>query len=241
MHLVADLHTHSVSSGHAYSTVLEIARAAQVKGLEMVAITDHGPTMPGGPHAYHFGNFNAIPRNIYGVDILCGAEVNVLDQEGNVDLPVERLRTLDIVLAGLHVYCFPEGSVEENTAGMIAAMRNPFIDIIVHPGNPEFMVNPEKIVKAAADMGIAIEINNSSLTTSRAGSMCYCQKIAELAKTYGTLVSIGSDSHIALSVGEFTVAAELVEAAGICPEQVICSSTERVHQYLAARRAKRPK
>ena len=55
MNLIADMHCHTVASGHAYSTVQEIAREASNKGLEMVAITDHGPSMPGGPHCYHLG------------------------------------------------------------------------------------------------------------------------------------------------------------------------------------------
>jgi len=46
--LVADLHVHTISSGHAYSTVAEIIEAAAQKGLEAVALTDHGPAMPGG-------------------------------------------------------------------------------------------------------------------------------------------------------------------------------------------------
>lgn len=241
MQLVADLHTHTVSSGHAYSTVLEIARAAQEKKLAMVAITDHGPAMPGGPHPYHFGNLHAIPGEIFGIKILRGAELNVMDREGSLDLTLERLCPLDIVLAGLHVYCFPDGSVEENTQGMIAAMHNPFIDIIVHPGNPEFTVNPEKIVRAAAEQNIAIEINNSSLTISRAGSKTYCQEILTLAQRYGTLLSVGSDSHIALTVGELSAAEKLLKAASIPEEQVINTSIERVQQYLAGRRAKRPK
>jgi putative hydrolase len=239
MKFVADLHTHTVSSGHAYSTVLEIARAAQEKGLAMVAITDHGPTMPGAPHAYHFGNLTAIPSKIYGVEILRGAEVNVLDREGGIDLPVSRLKNLDIVLAGLHTYCFPAGSVEENSHGMIAAMRNPWVDIIVHPGNPEFTIDPEKIVKAAVEEGIVIEVNNSSLTTCRVGSMSYCKDIAAYVKKYGALVSVGSDSHIALTVGELTAAKELILSAGIPEEQVINTSVDRVRAYLEQRRAKR--
>jgi putative hydrolase len=241
MHLVADLHTHTISSGHAYSTVLEIARAAQEKKLAMVAITDHGPAMPGGPHAYHFGNLSVIPGELFGVKMLRGVELNVIDREGNVDLPPERLGLLDIVLAGLHTYCFPEGSMEENTRGMIAAMHNPFIDIIVHPGNPEFKVNPEQIVCAAVERGIAIEVNNSSLTICRTGSKTYCKDIIALAKRYGAMISVGSDSHFASTVGELTSANELLTAAGIPPEQVINTSVERVHQYLAQRRAKRPK
>lgn len=241
MHLIADLHTHTVSSGHAYSTVLEIANAAREKGLEMVAVTDHGPAMPGGPHPYHFGNLRAIPREIYGVRILRGAELNVIDREGNLDLSLDRVCQLDIVLAGLHEYCFPDGSVEENTEGMIAAMHNPYVDIVVHPGNPEFKIDPEKIVRAATELGIAIEVNNSSLTTCRFGSMTHCREITTLAKRYGTLLSVGSDSHIALTVGELSAAKELLKTAGISAEQVLNTSGARVERYLAQRRAKRPR
>lgn len=239
--MVADLHTHTVSSGHAYSTVLEIARAAQEKELAMVAITDHGPAMPGAPHQYHFGNLSAIPGEIFGVKILRGAELNVMDRDGHVDLDMERVCLLDIVLAGLHTHCFPEGSVEDNTQGMIAAMHNPFIDIIVHPGNPEYVVNPEKIVRAAVEQEIAIEVNNSSLTICRTGSKTYCKEIMAMAKHHGAMLSVGSDSHIALTVGEFSAARELLSTSGIPEEQVINTSVERVYQYLAHRRAKRPK
>jgi len=48
MRLLADLHTHTVASGHAYSTVTELAWAAADKGLELIAVTDHGPTVPQG-------------------------------------------------------------------------------------------------------------------------------------------------------------------------------------------------
>src|SRR5512146_3220126 len=53
--IVADMHTHTIASGHAYSTVNELAHAAAAKGLAAMAITDHGPALPGGPHLYHFG------------------------------------------------------------------------------------------------------------------------------------------------------------------------------------------
>ncbi|MCX7658918.1 MAG: PHP domain-containing protein, partial [Oscillospiraceae bacterium] len=45
MRIVVDSHTHTISSGHAYSTIQEIAREAAGRGIEMVAITDHGPSM----------------------------------------------------------------------------------------------------------------------------------------------------------------------------------------------------
>jgi putative hydrolase len=69
MEIIADMHTHTVASGHAYSTVNELAQAARAKGLKALAITDHGPTLPGGPHLYHFGAMRFIPTLIDGVRI----------------------------------------------------------------------------------------------------------------------------------------------------------------------------
>ena len=52
-----DLHTHTVASGHAYSTVTENASYAEQKGLELLGISDHAPKMPGGTHFFYFLNF----------------------------------------------------------------------------------------------------------------------------------------------------------------------------------------
>ena len=54
MHIVADLHTHTIASTHAYSTVYEMVRGAKAKGLIAIGITDHGPDMKDGPHEWHF-------------------------------------------------------------------------------------------------------------------------------------------------------------------------------------------
>lgn len=231
--LAADLHTHTVASGHAYSTVLELASHAKQKGLAMLAVTDHGPSMPGGPHAYHFGNMQVIPSEIDGVEILRGVEANIIDYRGNLDLPEAYLERLDIVLAGFHTYCYPGGTVEENTQAMIRAMQNPVIDIIVHPGNPEFPINIEKVIRAAADTGTFIEINNSSFTVSRRGSKDNCVLIAKAAKRLGAKVAIGSDAHIAMDVGNFDRAMQVVEEAGLTEADVLNASAERVKAYLS--------
>lgn len=232
MKLIADLHCHTISSGHAYSTVLEIAEEASKKGLEMVAITDHGPEMPGAPHLYHFGNLRVIPEKIYGVKILRGVEANILDYEGTLDVPKRYLKILDIVLAGFHTYCYPGGTVEENTRAMINAMKHPLVDIIVHPGNPEFPVDITKVVQVAKELNVFIEINNSSFTVSRRGSEENCLLIAKKCADLGTGVSIGSDAHIAFDVGNFKKALEVVKKAGVKKEQILNTSSRKIQNYL---------
>ena len=79
--MIADMHTHTIASGHAYSTVNELAEAASLKGLQAIALTDHGPRLPGGPHLYHFAAMRFIPKEIAGVRIFLGAEANILDRK----------------------------------------------------------------------------------------------------------------------------------------------------------------
>ena len=235
MQFVADLHVHTVSSGHAYSTVREIASVAAGKGLPMIALTDHGPGMPGGPHAYHFSNQMAIPDSLFGVRVLKGIEANAMDRVGRLDLDDARLAKLDIVAVGLHTVCSPYGSVTENTEMMLAVMQNPFVDVIVHPGNPEYLIDEEAVVREAARCGVALEINNSSLTVTRKGSLPHCDHIIALAATYETKLIVGSDSHYCESVGEFAAAAELLAKHDIPSSQVVNTSLERVLMHLNRR------
>lgn len=235
MKLIADLHVHTVASGHAYSTVQEIARAAADRELSMIALTDHGPAMPGGPHAYHFSNQVVMPDWLFGVRLLKGIEANVMDRQGRLDLDEFRLGKLDLVAVGLHAVCSPYGSLRENTAMMVAAIRNPYTDIIVHPGNPEYRIEEEAVVREATCAGVALEINNSSLTGSRKGSMPYCDKIVKLARQYGTKLVIGSDSHFYESVGDFSAAVQLVEKYDVDGEQVLNISVQKVLDHLNRR------
>jgi len=239
MKFVADLHIHTISSGHAYSTVMENARAAADKGLEMIAITDHGPAMPGGPHAYHFGNIKVIPDELFGVRILKGVEANVIDRAGNLDLEDDRLAGLDIVLAGLHDVCTPNGSIPENTEMMINAIKNPWVDVIVHPGNPEYLIDAEAVIQAAVQYDVAIEINNSSLKLSRVGSTPYCEKILCLAKQYGAKILVGTDSHFSLAIGDFSQVIPLLKKYDVAPSAILNTSIADIRRHLQRRSNRR--
>lgn len=235
---MADLHVHSIASGHAYSTIQEIARAAADKGLEMVAVTDHGPSMPGGPHEYYFGNLHVVPAVLHGVEILRGAEANVIDARGGLDLKEYYLKRLDLVLAGFHNQCLEPACREENTRAMIAALDNPYVDIIVHPGNPDYPIDAEAVVKAAAERGKALEINNSSFLV-RIGSRENCREIAALVRQYRARISISSDAHISVQVGELSHAMEVALEAGVPEECVVNMTAERVKEFLQIRGKRR--
>lgn len=230
-----DTHCHTIASGHAYSTVIENAQAAAKKGLKMIAITDHGPAMGEGVNRYYFGNMTVIPQQIEGVYILRGIEANILDNEGTLDLPERYLKKLDIVLAGLHTGCSPKGTVEDNTRAVIEAMKNPYVDIIVHPGNPEFPLDIDRFVEAAHEYNVHIEINNSSFTVSRKGSKDNCILIAKKAAVIGARVSLGSDAHICFDIGNFDKAEEVIKEAGIPEENVLNTSMKKVIDILKSK------
>jgi len=86
MELLVDLHTHTIASGHAYSTLTENVQAASRRGLKLLGTTDHGPSMPGAPHLYHFGNLSILPESLFGVEILPGVEANITNHEGELDI-----------------------------------------------------------------------------------------------------------------------------------------------------------
>lgn len=227
-----DLHVHTIASGHAYSTILEIAAAAAVKGLRGVGMTDHGPALPGGPHPYHFAALRFVPTQLHGVRIFRGIEANIIGP-GELDLPEHKLALLDVVMAGFHEDCGYRGDDRaDHTAALQRLMERRLAHIITHPGNPHFPLDYEVVARKAAETGTALEINNASFSISRKGSGGNCLELARLCARFGTPVVLGSDAHIADGVGVFDDALATLAAAGIAPEQVINRTLESTLAFL---------
>lgn len=87
MKFLVDTHSHTIASGHAYSTITEMAEAAAAKGLKALALTEHAPEMPGTCGLFYFQNLDVVPRMQKGIRLLMGAEVNIMDPDGTIDLP----------------------------------------------------------------------------------------------------------------------------------------------------------
>ena len=98
MKIELDVHTHTVASGHAFSSLQEMAQAAAGKGLKLLGITEHSPGIPGTCDPIYFRNLHVVPRQMYGIELLLGAEINILDSEGNLVLPV----FIHFVISGGH-------------------------------------------------------------------------------------------------------------------------------------------
>lgn len=233
MKFVADLHTHTILSSHAYSTIMENAKYASEIGLQILGTTDHGPTLPGAPDLWHFGNFKVMPRELYGVTMFYGCEANIIDYEGNLDLPLNMQVNLDMMIASLHEPLM-EGnkSADLNTATILKAMDNPNINILGHLGNPKFQIFEEEIVKKAKEKNILIEINNSSFITSRIGSEGTCIKIAKLCKEFGTRIIVNSDAHFCYAIGNFSVAEKMLTEIDMPEELIINTDKEKMMDFL---------
>ena len=109
-----DLHTHTTASGHAYNTLYEMASSASRRGIRLFGSSDHAPAMPGSSHYYHFINFKVLPRTLYGMKLMMGSELNIIDYEGHVDLDQDILEKLDYAIASLHLPCIKSGTTVQN-------------------------------------------------------------------------------------------------------------------------------
>jgi putative hydrolase len=228
--IVVDTHTHTIASGHAYSTIQEMAAEAAKKNIEAFAVTDHGPNMKGGPFLYHFGNLRVVPETINNVRIIKGAEANIIDFSGKLDIPDDYLKRLDFAVASFHDICIEPGSVEDHTNALINVMKNPYIDAIAHPGNPVFQVDIPKVVSAAKEYNKFIEINNDSFVI-RPGSDNNCKEFALECKKQGVKVVCGSDAHISFDVGRFERVLRLFEEIDMSEELVMNTSISNFLEY----------
>ena len=232
---VADTHAHTLASGHAYSTIKEMAAAAKAKGLKALALTEHAPKMPGTCGLFYFENLDVVPREADGVRLLMGAEVNIMDPEGTIDLPERTCRNMDIVVASIHPPCYgTERSPEENIRAYIEVMKKPYIHIIGHPDDGRFPLDYELLVKTAKETGTLLEINNSSLRPQsfRKGARENVLTMLDLCKQYDVPVTTGSDAHIDVDAGNFTNVREVLEYCDFPEELVVTTDWERLKTFL---------
>lgn len=229
-----DTHIHTVSSGHAYSTVTENAAYAAEIGLKTIAITDHAPEMPGSCGSFHFMNLYVIPRFINGVEILKGVELNIMDKDGRVDLEERIIKKLDVVIASLHIPCIKPGTKEENTEAVVNTMKNPLIKVLGHPGDPRYPIDIEKIVDTAKKTDTLLEINNTSLSpnNTRFGGNETILEIIKECKRREQPVILGSDAHYHTQIGGFDDAWSLIQAAEMPEELIINRSVKEFKAYL---------
>lgn len=241
MELRADLHTHTIASGHGYSTVTENAQAALERGLELIATTDHGPRVPQGAHPWYFANQKMTPSVFRGVRLLNGCEANIVpDTENGMDLPDELLQVLDFVAVGFHGFCgYDEGDIDRNTEAALRVIANPLVDMLTHPGNQaNYPLHVDQVVEAAAKHRVILELNNHSFDPhgSRSGSHDREVEFAVAAFAAGAPIAIGSDAHYHVAVGECEPALRHAAVAGIDSSAFVNRSAATVLDFLLSKR-----
>lgn len=234
MELLFDLHTHTVASGHAYSTLQENIAAAKAAGLCVYGFSDHAERMPGSVKNIYFENFKVVPREIDGLRILCGAEVNILDYRGTFDLEERICKKVDYLIASLHPPCLDTGTVEQNTAALVGAMQNRHVSIIGHPDDGRYPVDYDVLVPAAVETGTLLELNNSSLRPgcTRVNGSENARRMLLSCKRYGCRIIVNTDSHISYEVGRFEAAKALLDEVDFPRALVANASMDRLEWVL---------
>ncbi|OEF09759.1 phosphatase [Aliivibrio logei] len=236
MNIVVDTHTHTLASGHAYSTIIENAQSAQSKGLALLCTTDHAPEMPGAPHYWFFNNQRILPRFLHQVGIIRGVEANIINIEGEIDLPTSSDQHLDWVIASLHEPVFAPTNEKEHTAALIHVIKSGRVDVLGHLGNPNYPFDIEKVLRCAKEHTVAIEVNNTSLTgKSRKGSDVRCDKIVAIGKEIGVYFTTGSDAHFCEEIAQLDLAVALLEKYDVEDEKILTTSTARFLDFLLRR------
>lgn len=232
MDYIADLHTHTLASTHAYSTVLENAAAAKEKGIGYLAVTDHGPMMEDSPHPWHFGNLGALPGLIYGVRILRGIEANILP-EGRLDLEERLLAGLDWVVASMHSPLYPEDQIENTTENYCRVVQNPFVDVIGHSASQHFPYDYDVVLPEVKKHGKIMEIKGRF--SSERVREAYLQ-LALACLRHEVRVTVNSDAHFAGDIGAVQDGLSVLEEAAYPKELILCGSRQNMEQYLEERK-----
>lgn len=235
---LSDMHTHSIASGHGTScTISDMAKAASKKGLKLLGITDHGPaTLCAGTPSY-FRSLTFSPKKRFGVELLFGVELNILDSKGKLDLDDQLLEGLDYAIASMHAQNYRPGTCEENTAAFLHAMKHPAVKILGHCDNPQYPVNYDAIIRSAGENGVVPEINEASLApySYRGDTRENSLEILRCCLRYQVPLLLSSDSHGTEHIGDFTCASDFVHSAMFPESLILNNQLPRLKVFLQTR------
>jgi putative hydrolase len=231
--LLLDIHTHTLVSGHAYGTIREMAFAANEKGIELLGISEHAPGIPGTCDPFYYLNLSVVPRKIYGVEIIHGCEINVLN-DGQLSLEQKYIDFLDYAIVGIHRQCYENEGVVKNTENLISCMKNEKVFFVSHPDDDNTPLDYEKLVIAAKKYNVALEVNNSSLLKKNQRLNCVdnYKKMLNLCSRYGVHIIINSDAHDPSCVGDFSEADKLLNKVGFDNELILNTSIDKFKKFI---------
>lgn len=243
MEFYGDYHTHTRNSDGRQSEE-DIIKAAEQQGLKEVAITDHGPlaAVIGVKNAEEYIKLKEKLDEINAADdkttprVLVGAEANIRDMKGTLDVPPHIIEELDLLIAGMHPYTLPssiqdgldifvqnslrhlgkaqrEKAVNANTKASIEAIyNNPQLDILSHPGL-FFKVDIREVALACVKKQVLFEINCGHKHPDISDIM--------EADIVGVDFIVNSDAHFPDSVGKLAYGKQLIDELEIEQDRVV--------------------
>ena len=233
-----DLHTHSVLSRHAYSSLTENIEYAASIGLEVYGISEHQPDDKNvGAHIYAFKNcFRIAPKEFNNTKVLVGIELNILDNGFNTyGIDVDNL---SYTIASIHGYAYGNNhTYDDNTKNYIMACNTPYVTIIGHLDFPLYPCDYEKVILEAKKNDKIIELNNASVNPngSRPGAGKNDYEILEYCKKYNVPILMGSDAHIKYEIGNVDYCIDLLEETNFPEELVINYNKDLFNHYFKFR------
>jgi DNA polymerase (family X) len=186
--LRGDLHTHTTWSSDGKNTLAEMVAAAEARGYEYYAVTDHSHYLREGRLEALWDEIDALQPSV-GLRILKGVEVNIR-ADGSLDMPDEQLAQLDWVMASIHA-----AREKATTERILAAMENPYVDCIGHLTGRKLGVRPGAevdfgaIVVKALETGTLLEIN------AQPNRLDLSDVHARAAREAGLRLVVSTDAH----------------------------------------------
>jgi DNA polymerase (family X) len=233
-----DLQMHTTASD-GKNSIQEMAEAARALGHEYIAITDHSKavTVANGLNEKRLGEhikaLRAADAKGLGIRIFVGSEVDIL-KDGKLDYPDDCLAQLDVVVCSIHSYFNLDR--EAMTVRMLAAVENPYTQIIGHPtGRLLLRRDPldydvDKILDACAKHGVAMECN------SYPDRLDLKDVYLRMCKEKGVKVVISTDSHTTGHLSLIRYGVTMARRGWLEKKDVI--NTLSVNEFLAALRPK---
>ena len=233
-----DLQMHTTASD-GKNSIEEMAGAARALGHEYIAITDHSKavTVANGLDekrmVAHIKKLRAADEKGLGIRVLVGSEVDIL-KDGSLDYSDETLAQIDVVVCSVHSY-FNLDRVEM-TERMLAAIENPYTQIIGHPTGrlllkrQELPYDMDKVLDACARNGVAMECN------SYPDRLDLKEVYLRTCKEKGVKVVISTDSHNTANLSFIRYGVTMARRGWLEKNDVV--NTLPVKEFLSALRAK---
>ena len=233
-----DLQMHTTASD-GRNSIEEMAAATRALGYDYIALTDHSKavTVANGLDEKRtreqIRKIHAANARRPGIRILAGSEVDIL-KDGRLDLDDEVLAELDVVVVSVHSYMNLERA--EMTERLLAAIENPYTQILGHPTGrlllrrDAFACDMDAVLDAARRHGVAVECNAAPERLDLKDTYL------RMAKERGVPVVISTDAHTTAGLQFMRYGVQMARRGWLEKKDVL--NTLPFERFLAALRAK---